>query len=116
MTTTKTWTFETARALAAELERLLTPLGAHVALSGSCLYKGESDKDCDIFVYPHLTSEPTNAEELHKVFSTFFDTTELTRRMDDYFRNATKDQKYEASYFYKGKRVDIFFVGKTWLV
>jgi len=35
------------------IEPTLSSLGYHCALHGSTLYKGESEKDIDVIVYPH---------------------------------------------------------------
>lgn len=48
-------TLAEAVAKARQLEALVTPYGYHIALTGSCLYKGESEKDMDFVVYQHKT-------------------------------------------------------------
>lgn len=39
--------------IAAEFEPIFAKLGMHLAVGGSCMYKGHSAKDMDIFIYPH---------------------------------------------------------------
>ena len=53
------WNIEQAQRLCSNLERLLQPVGAHVALGGSVLYNGSSEKDVDIFIYPHASTNIT---------------------------------------------------------
>jgi len=43
--------------LGANLEGRLSPFGIHVAIGGSCLYRGHSDKDMDVFLYPHTNKD-----------------------------------------------------------
>ena len=35
------------------VESAVAPIGMHCALTGGCLYRGGSDKDIDIIIYPH---------------------------------------------------------------
>jgi len=46
-------TLEQALTIARAAETALEPLGYHVGLTGGCLYRGGSDKDIDLIVYPH---------------------------------------------------------------
>ena len=39
-------------------EHIAASLGAHLGLTGSCLFKGESQKDADIICYPHKPDNP----------------------------------------------------------
>lgn len=39
--------------IAREFEAKLAPLGVHVALAGSVMYAGTSNKDLDLILYPH---------------------------------------------------------------
>jgi len=41
--------------VANEIQQFLEPIGMHVALGGSCLHKGGSDKDIDLIILPHNT-------------------------------------------------------------
>ena len=49
----KEYTLEKAVKVCREIEEKLVPLGYHCALGGSCLYRGTSEKDIDIIIYPH---------------------------------------------------------------
>lgn len=46
-------TLDQAVEVCRRIEEVISPLGAHCGLTGSCLYKGESKKDLDVVVYSH---------------------------------------------------------------
>ena len=50
-TNQKVWTIDQAIRLCADIEAICPPFGAHVALTGGCLYKSGNRKDCDILFY-----------------------------------------------------------------
>ena len=45
------WTRDAAIAVATQLESIAPQFGAHIALTGGCLYKDGPRKDCDFIVY-----------------------------------------------------------------
>jgi len=45
------WSKEEAIALCCEIEAISPPFGAHVALTGGCLYKDGKRKDADVMLY-----------------------------------------------------------------
>jgi hypothetical protein len=47
----KMWTFEEAVALCRLVESVAPKHGCHIALTGGCLYKDGTRKDCDVVVY-----------------------------------------------------------------
>lgn len=51
------WTLEEAIKLLRELEPTANAHGLHLGITGSVLYKGESQKDLDIVVYPRKTTQ-----------------------------------------------------------
>lgn len=51
----KVWELQDALRLLPQIELILKPHGWHCALGGSVLHRGWSEKDLDIFVYPHDT-------------------------------------------------------------
>jgi hypothetical protein len=51
------WQLTEGVEFARHVEREAIQHGYHVALGGSVLHRGESDKDVDLIVYPHKTSE-----------------------------------------------------------
>lgn len=58
-----------------EIAKLLEPLfrtkDRHIALGGSCLYKGTSEKDVDIIIYKHtpFNNEQTPEDVLNEILS-----------------------------------------------
>jgi hypothetical protein len=48
-----TITLEQALEVSRIAESALAPLGYHVGLTGGCLFRGGSEKDIDLIVYPH---------------------------------------------------------------
>lgn len=76
----------------------------HVALGGSLLHKGTSEKDIDLFCYPHTTlitqEAPRILSELQKVGFTIFE-----RRDHD-----EHDDKVVYRTEYNNQRVDIFIL------
>lgn len=53
MTRDLSWTLEDGLAVLRSLEGLLSTVGFHVALAGSVMRCGRSEKDLDVIVYPH---------------------------------------------------------------
>lgn len=47
------WTVEQSVDLAQKMEAVIAPIGYHVGLTGSVLFKGSSKKDADFILYPH---------------------------------------------------------------
>lgn len=48
------YTLQDAAAIAARLEPLIfARFNLHLAIGGSCVYRGHSEKDIDVFIYPH---------------------------------------------------------------
>lgn len=55
------WNLNKAANFCQWLEKLMLPLGLHVAVGGSVLMKGESSKDLDVFLYPHRRDKRPSA-------------------------------------------------------
>lgn len=54
-----THTLEHAVGIARRLELpIFEQFALHVAIGGSCVYRGTSEKDVDIFLYPHTKETP----------------------------------------------------------
>lgn len=51
------WTLKESLYLIPKFEAIAKILGYHVALGGSVMYNGESNKDLDIIVYTHRKNE-----------------------------------------------------------
>lgn len=98
------WNLDDAVALCRVFETALKRIGFHVALGGSVLYRGESDKDLDVFVYPHATGEME--PEWDKVETTLAVLGCSLRRNC----NHRYDSKTVKEFEYGGKRIDFFFV------
>jgi hypothetical protein len=73
----------------------------HCALGGSVLHKGESEKDLDVFIYPHQNGYDANevVEALAKHYST-----ELILCKFEY------DNKIVFKAYINNQRVDFFFL------
>lgn len=69
-----TITLEQALPVIRDIETKLIPHGAHCALGGSVLHRGESEKDLDIFVYPRNCEEPKTPEQLLELLQHLFPT------------------------------------------
>lgn len=67
-----TITLEQALPVIRDIETKLIPHGAHCALGGSVLHRGESEKDLDIFVYPRNCETPRTPEELIGILKHLF--------------------------------------------
>lgn len=100
------WTLTEALSFVRLLEGYLTTY--HVAITGGVLFRGYSDQDLDLLIYPHTTaSEQIPLRHLLERFG-------LKRRLDCEFihrewrRNGSEDTKYIEVYYYGRKRIDIF--------
>lgn len=106
------WTWRQGLELCRAVEAKLAPLGAHVALGGGCMVKGYSEKDLDIFVYPHLLTSSKERIDRYVVALQEMGFENLFPVSWSPLKN-TGDQKDVWSAMYKGKRVDIFFLEFT---
>jgi len=92
------------------LERYLSPLGVHIALGGSILYRGTSEHDVDIIVYPHHVPTATFSQ-IHQVFQLLIHLGFTYKKEEDTTPSTTDKPVYQL-YTPKGKkRVDFFFIG-----
>lgn len=87
-----------------ELEGLFSYNGLHLALAGSLVYKGVSNKDIDIIVYPHKSGIMPNKNHVCNLLeragfnpSNHFGTSE-----NDFICKYSKDEKI----------IDFFLMGK----
>ena len=89
-----------------EIEPKLASRGIHTALTGSTLYKGESEKDFDILLYPHKSEKTPNISEvrdiLHEIGFVPF------QQLGGSGAHGTETGRVVDIMEYKGKRVDIF--------
>jgi len=104
------WRREEAVWVIERLEPVMANLGAHVALAGSVAYRGTSDKDLDLILYPHQAVEGVPFDwflakvELEKFFA-------APAIVDCGGTSQLRDAK-KVSWLTtpKGKRVDFFFL------
>lgn len=101
-------TLEKSIEICREIEDKLKPISYHCGLTGSTLYKGESEKDIDIIVYPHQIS---NTVSLNKILETLGVYTEMYGTQGCQkpitIRPSTTD-KLVVVCEYKGIRIDLF--------
>lgn len=102
---TPLWNLLDGVAVARKIEDVVVPLGYHVALGGSTLYAGESNKDLDIFLYNRSGSTQAMIETvLHNINFMKFD--------DGQMAHSEYGNSYHYRGTYEGKRVDVFFLVK----
>lgn len=86
-----------------QLEPLIAPLGFHAALTGSVLFKGQSEKDLDIIVYDHDRRNKKDRGPLH----------DLLRQAgftSAYPVGPSCNDKEVVVYKLEGRRIDLFFL------
>lgn len=108
MPTAKEWSLREALVLCHELETQLLLHNAHVGLTGSILFKGHSDDDLDIIVYPSKTTKPFSVHEILGVVS---------RLGFGNFKHGKcyekDDNKLVISCYRAVQKLDLFFPSKT---
>lgn len=108
------YTLEIAVDICREIEAKLVPLGYHCALGGSCLYRGNSEKDVDIIIYPHdikVQKPPLEIINEIEAFTNMYPSQGYYLAKD--IRPSTTDKLvFVSSYLYKGEevRLDLFFL------
>lgn len=107
------WILPEAVALVTTLNEKLMPLGYAVGLTGGCLFKGSSEKDVDIIIYPRGDVDPIPHKLLTQVLQSHGFT--LTRDMKtvqsgwaEYHQS--NDKKHVEEWAIDGKRIDFFFL------
>ncbi len=100
------WNLDQAIQLCRELEKTASANGFHVALSGSVLRDGKSDKDVDVIVYPHKTNDGLKLDGLMGTFYSIHRITDWNKRNHE----AYGDGKDVFSATQDGKRIDFFFL------
>lgn len=103
------WTLDEAVAMVTRMEKYLLPC-YHVALAGSVLHTGESDKDIDILIFPHTTTHH-EIQEIHIRLDAFGMKLRVTNeKVREKWKNqGSTDTKYVEVWSYQGKRVDVFY-------
>ncbi len=91
------------------LEPKLAEVGAHLALTGGVLYRGSSEKDLDLIIYPHTKSDLVwDVLPVKQLLTEFFGSIKI---QDCEGVSQMRDDK-EVSWLTtkNGKRVDFFFL------
>ena len=93
-----------AVAIIRHLEPFAAAAGFHTALTGSVLYKGESEKDVDVIIYQHDHAEEVNDDRVYRLLvdAGFF--IKKKHEPDDTPYNLRQVWQTD----FKGTRVDIF--------
>lgn len=102
------WTIEEGIKAARLFEPVAIKHGFHIALGGSVLHKGKSEKDLDLFFYVHNTSQPFNKDNLMAALEAV-GISELQERPHTQYG----DDKLVFSFNFFGKRIDLFFLITT---
>lgn len=103
------WELEKAVEVVRWLEARLSAHGYHCALTGGVIFKGSSEKDLDIIIYPHTKGEKggVSREEVWLLLQDWLHATDSnTCQGTSQFRD-DKDVRWIQS---KGKRIDFFFL------
>jgi hypothetical protein len=105
------WTLTNAINIARYVESVVVQFGYHTAIGGSVLHRGESDKDLDLYLYPH---SPDKKDEIARIIA---HPGRVIAALDLF---QSKQEKESASVInqyvycmkYEGRRIDIFFMEK----
>lgn len=102
-----TYTTADSLQIAQQLEPVFaSEMNMHIAIGGSCVYRGNSTKDIDIFIYPHnhevVINRPTIVAKLKQLgfLSAKMESGEYTQVPNVYVSKCEKT----------GRRVDFFFL------
>lgn len=110
------WAFAEAQSLIAELEPHLRSVGVAIAMGGSVLHKGYSEKDLDIIVYPMNATRAWSdwPDDVQRVL----DKAGFKMKCNRYcvwrewkVGNRSDDHKRVEVFKYKGRRVDVIYLG-----
>ncbi len=104
------WTLAAATDFMRDMEQAVAP-HYHVALTGSVLQKGQSQKDLDMIVYPH-TSRRRRPAEIRKLLKKaglrqLFDRAAVTA---GWRKRGGTDNKHVEVWHFRGHRVDVIFL------
>jgi hypothetical protein len=95
-------TLEDGVRICREMEERLAPIGYHAGLTGSLLFRGRSNKDADIIIYPHQIAHRLPPKIIMEALGVAITT---------YPQNeASCTDKQIAVCDYNGSRVDLFFL------
>ena len=100
------WTLEQGIEACRAFESSLEKNNYHCAIGGGVMKRGHSDKDLDVFIYPHRTTERPPHEDIMSMLTTIHAVSEWEKKDHE----AYGDGKDVYSTQYQGKRIDFFFV------
>jgi hypothetical protein len=100
------WTLAEAVDLAREMNAALAPLQYHTALTGGCLYRGESYKDVDIVIYPRSMVTRIAPDDIIRALAETFSITESRQAGGPRY----PFDKIVFITTLRGKRCDLFFL------
>jgi len=106
---TPKYTTADALKIASELEPILAQNGLHVAIGGSLVYRGTSEKDIDIFIYPHSRETPMDL----KVITSILNSAGYIRRVVNDETTSTMVPDVWTASDDKGRNVDFFFMSRV---
>ena len=119
MTSKILWTFADAINFITELSNALVPANYEVALAGSVLKRGSSQKDLDIILFPRSithAASPTTYRNLQEARAIMRADLGMTCVLDEvqvkkeWKAKGSSDQKHVEVWRYRDKRIDIFFL------
>jgi len=103
-------TLEQAIIICRDIEERLKEIDYHCGLTGSILYKGWSEKDIDIIVYPHQVKEQKTVVDIlrHLQMDTPCYPSQKNRFAKDIMPSTADKVVFVCEY--KGIRIDFFFL------
>lgn len=106
------WTQQEAIELLKRLEPDLAKVGFHCALGGSVLYRGTSEKDLDVIIYPHTYKKqsPPNNSIAEVVLKLFFQAEKIKACGGESSSQERDDKEVKWLTTEGNKRVDFFFL------
>ncbi len=105
-----TITLEKGIELCREIEDKLKKIGYHCGLTGSILYKGSSEKDVDLIVYPHKVSKQLPILDIIRKIGA---STDMYQSQGNQIKEKiipSCADKLVVICYYKGIRFDLFFL------
>lgn len=102
------WDLDSAVKFLRKLEAVIEPSGYHCGLHGGVLYKGTSEKDLDVIIYPHDKGGETIDRQAVWVIIKKFCAAEATGSCGGL--SQLRDAKEVRWLSARGKRVDFFFL------
>lgn len=108
----ETYTLDDAVKIARIVQKLIESYKFHVCIGGSCLTKGVSLKDIDLFIYPHNDNTTfTNEQNINNLINILtHNGFEPDKMYDKTSHTEPQDGSMVHVVTFMGKRVDFFFM------